>query len=294
MPTLPLPADPALQAQIAAAPDPVGVPPAALDAAASALADADSLLITMGAGMGVDSGLPDFRGPEGFWRAYPALAALGLRFEEAANPRWFYEDPTLAWAFYGHRMHLYRDTVPHVGFGILRAWAASRPSFVFTSNVDGQAQRAGFAADQVYEVHGSIHWLQRLDGEGGVLSADGVVVDIDPARFRAREPLPTCPRTGARARPNILMFGDADWEQSRAAAAHDRYQRFLGARGRRPAVIELGAGTAIPTVRWESARASAGGSLIRVNVREAQGPPGCISLPGGAAATLLALARRLA
>ena len=47
-------------------------------AAAELIADADSLLVTAGAGMGVDSGLPDFRGAEGFWRAYPALGRRGL------------------------------------------------------------------------------------------------------------------------------------------------------------------------------------------------------------------------
>src|SRR5690348_10067591 len=76
--------------------------------AARAIADADAMLIAAGAGMGVDSGLPDFRGPEGFWRAYPAFAALGLRFEEVANPSWFRRDPALAWGFYGHRLNLYR------------------------------------------------------------------------------------------------------------------------------------------------------------------------------------------
>ena len=44
-----------------------------IEQAASLIKDADGLLITAGAGMGVDSGLPDFRGREGFWRAYPAL-----------------------------------------------------------------------------------------------------------------------------------------------------------------------------------------------------------------------------
>jgi NAD-dependent SIR2 family protein deacetylase len=39
--------------------------------------EAEALLICAGAGMGVDSGLPDFRGPEGFWRAYPAARAAG-------------------------------------------------------------------------------------------------------------------------------------------------------------------------------------------------------------------------
>src|SRR4051794_18199581 len=46
----------------------------ALDRAAQAIAAADALLIGAGAGMGVDSGLPDFRGNQGFWKAYPAYA----------------------------------------------------------------------------------------------------------------------------------------------------------------------------------------------------------------------------
>jgi NAD-dependent SIR2 family protein deacetylase len=49
--------------------------------------------------MGVDSGLPDFRGAQGFWRAYPAIAKLGLSFEGMANPAWFKKNPHLAWAF---------------------------------------------------------------------------------------------------------------------------------------------------------------------------------------------------
>ena len=64
----------------------------ALDRAALAIATADALLIGAGAGMGVDSGLPDFRGKEGFWRAYPPYQRLGLDFVALANPRWFTED----------------------------------------------------------------------------------------------------------------------------------------------------------------------------------------------------------
>ena len=53
--------------------------------AAESIKAADALLVTAGAGMGVDSGLPDFRGTQGFWRAYPVLAKLGLSFEEMAD-----------------------------------------------------------------------------------------------------------------------------------------------------------------------------------------------------------------
>ena len=81
--------------------------------------DSDAVLITAGAGMGVDSGLPDFRGKEGFWKAYPIAKQLGLSFEEMANPIWFRKNPKLAWAFYGHRLNLYKKTVPHAGFSML-------------------------------------------------------------------------------------------------------------------------------------------------------------------------------
>src|ERR1700693_1271027 len=72
-----------------------------LKRAVSWLRQADGLLITAGAGMGVDSGLPDFRGAEGFWRAYPALKHHRMSFEDMANPASFSKMPTLAWGFYG-------------------------------------------------------------------------------------------------------------------------------------------------------------------------------------------------
>src|ERR1035437_6610625 len=104
--------------------------------AAEVITAADALLITAGAGMGVDSGLPDFRGTEGFWKAYPAIAKLGLSFAEMANPDCFKSSPELAWAFYGHRLNLYRATSPHPGFQeLIDAGARKRHGyFVFTSN----------------------------------------------------------------------------------------------------------------------------------------------------------------
>src|SRR5436309_13326864 len=139
--------------------------------AASMIQAADALLITAGAGMGVDSGLPDFRGDEGFWKAYPAYRHLGLSFVELANPRWFADDPHLAWGFYGHRLNLYRATRPHDGFARLRDWAAARPlgGFVFTSNVDGQFQRAGFDPERVVECHGAVETWQCLAGCGAAV-----------------------------------------------------------------------------------------------------------------------------
>src|SRR5438270_3266667 len=184
---------------------------AQIERASAALAAADALVIAAGAGMGVDSGLPDFRGDQGFWKAYPPYHKLGLRFTSLANPQWFATDAALAWGFYGHRLNLYRATQPHAGFRILQTWARRMKygAFIFTSNVDGQFQRAGFDPERILEVHGSIDWMQcTRDCGAGLFAADAVTVGVEEATLRAREPLPTCPSCGALARPNILMFGD--------------------------------------------------------------------------------------
>lgn len=260
----------------------------AVTQAAQAIAQADALLITAGAGMGVDSGLPDFRGNEGFWKAYPPLQQLGISFAEMANPRWFRDDPHLAWGFYGHRLHLYRDTTPHAGFGILLQWCRHKLKNcrVLTSNVDGQFQQAGFDATHVLEVHGSIHHLQcSRPCSQEIWSAEGIEVQVDTESFRARSPLPQCPRCGKVARPNILMFGDYNWISTRIEQQETQLQDWLGDVGdSRLLIIECGAGKAIPTVRraGESLQSHMGAQLVRINKREADGPPGTISIGAGA------------
>ncbi len=250
-------------------------------------------MVAAGAGMGVDSGLPDFRGPEGFWRAYPPYRRLGLRFSELADPEHFDDDPELAWGFYGHRLALYRATVPHAGFGVLRRWADRWPTRVFTSNVDGAFQAAGFAGEDVTECHGAIGTLQcsRPCGED-TWAADDVVVTVDEETMRAVPPLPVCPRCGAVARPNILMFGDGSWVpgvHGRRMAEHRAWLRAQDGAG--VAVVELGAGTAVPTVRRHAELASASsGRLVRINVREPEVRHGHgVGLAAGARATLEAL-----
>lgn len=266
--------------------------------AAEAIARAEALLITAGAGIGVDSGLPDFRGNEGFWRAYPPFKARGLSFIDMASPEWFSRNPAVAWGFYGHRLHLYRDTRPHDGFAVLAKWAArlNGESFVFTSNVDGQFQRAGFDDDRVVECHGSIHHLQCASPcHQGLWEADGTFVTVDAATFEAAEPLPRCASCGGMARPNVLMFGDWGWVHHRTSAQERRFMQWLDEHaGPGLVVVEMGAGTAIPTVRMTSEQAvRRGGVLIRINPREPQVPSNQIGISGPAMATLQAIDAQL-
>jgi NAD-dependent SIR2 family protein deacetylase len=197
--------------------------------AAQLLAEAEALIITAGAGMGVDSGLPDFRGEAGMWRAYPALGRARLRFDEIADPRRFEDKPRLAWGFYGHRLKLYRATAPHEGFRILREIAARLPhgAFVFTSNVDGHFQRAGFGEESVVECHGSIHWLQCLQPCGeAIWPAAAFHPEIDEDRCELLSALPLCPRCHGLARPNIVMFGDWGWIDRRETEQMARFNAW--------------------------------------------------------------------
>jgi NAD-dependent SIR2 family protein deacetylase len=286
-----------------------GLDPAAVDTAARLVGEADALLVCAGAGMGVDSGLPDFRGDAGFWKAYPPYARLGLSFVDVADPAHFDADPELAWGFYGHRLGLYRATVPHAGFGILRSWGERLPHGVqvFTSNVDGQFQRAGFGG--VVEAHGSIHHLQCLRPcLKDVWPADDVEVSVDEDTMRAIPPLPRCRHCGGLARPNILMFGDWFWIGEPAGVQEGKLADWLTMLARAKAhltVVELGAGTDLRTVRMRAERTAAtmagsgrrsGGALIRINPDRAAAsvPRGAgVALRAGALTALTAIDARL-
>jgi NAD-dependent SIR2 family protein deacetylase len=267
----------------------------AIRAAAEAVDRAAAIVVTAGAGAGVDSGLPDFRGDEGFWNAYPPYRRLRRSFVSMASPDTFVTDPELAWGFYGHRRALYRATVPHRGYHVLRTWIEKAPAggFVVTSNVDGQFQACRFDPDAIWEVHGTLHVDQCLARCGTPPFPAGADVEVDPATMRARPPLPTCPGCGALARPNVLMFGDADHDGRLGEAQLARFRRFLDHVGDAAVtIVELGAGTALPTIRriGESLAASPTGRLVRINPREAHGPPGTIGLEAGARDALEAVA----
>lgn len=242
--------------------------------AAEAVKNARSLVITAGAGMGVDSGLPDFRGDRGFWNAYPMYERLGLSFVDAANPAHFQRDPAFGWGFYGHRLNLYRATEPHAGFGILHDWIDrfGLDCFVVTSNVDGQFQKAGFADNSVLEVHGSIHHLQCLDPCSSSIWDNNETIPVDLECMRSCR-IPECIHCGGVARPNILMFGDFSWLSERTRRQERNFDEFVtDHRGEPMVVVEMGAGTAIPTIRATSERLGrhCDAAVIRINPREAQ------------------------
>jgi len=254
---------------------------------AERIAQSSGLLIAAGAGMGVDSGLTSFREPGDFWRAFPPLQQAGLSYEEIANPRAFADKPEFAWGFYGHRIQHYREASPHRGFAILREITARLPdgAFVYTTNVDGHFQKAGFADEMICEAHGSIHHLQcTTPCSDHIWSADGFEPVVDSSTCRHEKPWPSCPDCGKLARPNTLMFGDWNWLEQRASQQEARFMAWLRAASN-PLVLELGAGKSVFMVRMMSERS--GFPLIRINLHDPEiSGSDHISVPLGALAAL--------
>jgi NAD-dependent SIR2 family protein deacetylase len=160
---------------------------------------------------------------------------------------------------------------------------------VFTSNVDGQFQKAGFDQDAIHERHGSIHHLQCLKPCcDAIWPADDFAPEVDAEQCLLLNTLPTCPHCGGMARPNVMMFNDWEWLEQRQIQQAARMENWLSSMSR-PVVVEIGANTAIPSVRHFSHRIihEFGGRLVRINPREFGVPMSFdIGLPAGAAHAL--------
>ena len=126
--------------------------------------------------------------------------------------------------------------------------------------------------------------MQLLDAteDSEIYSAKDIQIIVDKTEVLADEPLPR--RDGKILRPNILMFGDWSWLSERSMKQESRLGRWLNAiDSEKTVVIEMGAGTAIPSVRRFSEQLQFDGmKLIRINPRESKGPLGTISIAAGA------------
>lgn len=243
-----------------------------IEMAADAIRAADGILISAGAGMSIDSGLPDFRGGQGLWTAYPKLAHLNISFIDMCNPKAFKENPELCWGWYGHRIKDYRRAIPHQGFKMLQKIAKlpSNGHYVFTSNVDGHFQKSGFDPSRIVECHGTVHKLQctrncKLD----TWTADDLEPVVDLYECRWMGELPTCPHCGMLARPNVMMFSDLYYARTESELAHAACQEWMNT-CKNIVGIEIGAGNAVPTVRWYNQDFTT--TLIRINPTDYDSP----------------------
>lgn len=249
---------------------------------------ADAILITAGAGMSADSGLATFRTDGGWWKNHPLSKKHNINFMDLVTVKGFESDPHLSWAFFGTLMEEFRNAEPHRGYSLLLELAKSKQhgAFVITSNGDELFEKAGFDADSIHEVHGSAFHLQCAKPCIETTWEFRKTIPVNQETFRAEGMLPLCPYCSGPARPNALMFGEDDaWVQERESAQEKRLQKWLEEVrlfGSELVVIEIGAGTQIPTIRIKSQYFSRlmGGQLIRINPDDAdlEGAEG-VSLP---------------
>jgi NAD-dependent SIR2 family protein deacetylase len=229
-----------------------------------------NVIILTGAGMGVDSGLPDYRSSEGFWKGFPMAKDLGLSFEDEAKPSWFRIDADEAWSFYGYRTNLYKDVIPHEGFDLLKDFVKNKNYFIVTSNIDGLFQKAGFDDSRIYEMHGNIFKLQCTSVNGFFLdrSCDNLYLND---RYTGEVPVCEC---GKPLRPNIQMFGDNQWHGAYYEKQKERFDAFKNLLSGETLIIEIGAGKTIPFIRNQSEelkRMISGSFLVRINPFEIDG-----------------------
>lgn len=236
--------------------------------AAELIHEAKHLLITAGAGMGVDSGMPDFRGQNGFYKAYPGFKKESLNFSDVANPFFLFRQPEKFWWFYGQRFELYNKTEPHHGYHIIKHWLKQKDGFVVTSNVDGHFEKVGVPGSRVLECHGSINFLQcSMDCNNSLWRLERLPFKIDIDEPKISGIVPRCPSCGGFARPAILMFYDNSWNSARTSKQMDRFNDWRNSiDDLHLVVIEIGAGQSIPRIRWQSE--SMHSPIIRINANK--------------------------
>lgn len=229
-------------------------------------------MVAAGAGMSVDSGLPDYRSKEGFWNEFLPYKELKRDYAEMATPRGFMEDPEFAWGFFAHQLNLFRSTTPHNGYNVLHNICknTSKSFFVVTTNVDGHFLKAGFPAAKVHECHGTIHKLQCISPcNRKTWSANELYLSVDTKHMRLTSPIPRCPNCNNTARPNIFMFGDTKYVWEEAQPAADRFRDWLQNNMKSKLIIlEIGAGLGAPGLRnhcEEYCREVTCSTLIRIN-----------------------------
>ena len=149
-----------------------------------------------GAGISTESGIPDFRGPQGVWTTNP-------KAERLSNIHYYMSDPEVRRLAWQQRLvHPAWHAVPNAGHHALAALErAGRLHALITQNIDGLHQRAGHSPDKVIEVHGAVHrYLCMSCGTGGPMQAA-----LD--RVRAGEEDPACRNCGGILKSATISFG---------------------------------------------------------------------------------------
>lgn len=259
------------------------------------LSQAEVLMIHTGAGMSADSGLPVYRGENGAWGQLEGELKGDIR--DIMTPQFIAENPIYMWKRFARgrkREHLYP---PHQGYYILKEWIThfGLEYFCVTSNVDSMFQKAGFAENQILEIHGSGAYQQcTLPCREKIWENKP---QFDPESHQlGTDDLPHCPYCGALARPNVLIFQDSTFVRKRLIEQKAAYDNFLEQhKGRNTLIIEIGVGVKIKTIRRFSEKffQQKNARVLRINPHFSEIASPHLALPFKAKAVLEHLHRQI-
>lgn len=236
------------------------------------LEEADAIVINTGAGMGVDSGLSDYRGENnGQWGAVES--ETGESVFDVVNPQRFSENPSYGWELFAKRLKAFNDAEPHKGFYILKQWIErfELEYFILTSNIDGHFQRAGFDEGKIRELHGSLAYFQSANPELSTevwkhsYQGDDLMKDAQNKQF------PLCPVSQTEARPNVYMFRDNTYINTLSKQQDSNFQAFLNKlEGENIIVFEIGSGPHVQSIRMKTRmlKTKYGANIIRINPKD--------------------------
>lgn len=159
---------------------------------------AQRIVVLTGAGISTDSGIPDFRGPNGVWTRNPAAEKLATLQNYMADP----DVRRAAWQ--GRLNHPAFGALPNAGHAALvHLERRGKLHALVTQNIDGLHRKAGNAADKVIEVHGNVHGVvcMHCAWKGPMLET------LD--RVRKGEADPPCTRCGGVLKSDTISFGQA-------------------------------------------------------------------------------------
>jgi NAD-dependent SIR2 family protein deacetylase len=212
----------------------------------------------------------------------------------------FIDNIEFAWGWYADHMKQFISKEPHEGYHLIKKYIDKRKLdyFILTSNVDCMWKKTGFDVNKIMEYHGSMDYLQSFTKKGQIWPTDYAEIEnvkYDPDTFICKKnTIPRCPYDGKYARPNVCFFEDADYfNTSRFEKIDKNFQKWymnIATKNKRLVVVEIGAGTIIPTVRNMSEEMvkehlirlqepdSKFSRLIRINPKEDAVPSGQISI----------------
>jgi len=171
---------------------------AGIGKARSLIEEAERLVVLTGAGISTDSGIPDFRGPQGVWTLNP-------KAERMSDIRYYRSDPEVRRLSWQSRLaHPAWTAAPNSGHRALVALEKrGKLRALITQNIDGLHQRAGNSPGLVIEVHGNLHKAICLScGWRGAMQA---VLD----RVRNGEEDPSCATCGGILKSDTISFGQS-------------------------------------------------------------------------------------